>query len=190
MLQRTQAGVALAVDDVGARRVPAAGFDERIFDQVLDGFDARASMAGQACDHARAEYFGGGGVDFAAGLAGSGDGMDDLGAVEADDTAVALEDFLGHHGRVLHVVLVWVGYYYIMWLETRWPRAMASCLMQRNRYAHLQFVCEESTCWAAWLCIIDSCNPRLNSRAPSCTIVRASCRERVCQYGLVSVVAV
>src|SRR5690606_16723466 len=93
-------------------------------DQVLDGFDAWAEVPGKARDHARAQYFGGCGVDFAGGLAGGGNGMDDFGAVEGDDPAVALKDLFGHHGWILHVVWVWVGYYYILWVESRSPPPM------------------------------------------------------------------
>src|SRR5690606_19975977 len=88
MLQRAQLRVALTVHDVGTGRLPVPRLDQHFFDDVLDGFYARARVAGQPCRHARAQDVGFGRLDFAGGTTGRGDGADDVCAVEWHDAAV------------------------------------------------------------------------------------------------------
>ncbi len=95
--QRAQAGVLLAVDDVGARRAPAAGLDQDFLDAVLDGFDAGAGLVGQRVDDGVGQRLRAREVQFPGALAGRGDGVGDLVAVERHDPAVALEYVLDMH---------------------------------------------------------------------------------------------
>jgi hypothetical protein len=78
VLERTQPGVLLAVDDVGTRGAPIAGVDQHLFHAVLDDFDTGAGERGEMFEHARGQALRFDGVEFGGGLSGCCDGLADL----------------------------------------------------------------------------------------------------------------
>ena len=94
--------VAVAVDDVGARRVEPAGGGERVLDAILDRLDVRHAAGVAVREHAAdgvGELVRLGGVEFAGRGAGAGDRGGDLGKLERRALAVALEDLRGQRRR-------------------------------------------------------------------------------------------
>ncbi len=90
--------VAVAIDDVGARRVEPAGGRERVLDAILDRLDVRHAAGVAVREHAAdglGELVRRGGIEFAGRRTGAGDRGGDLGKLEGRALAVALDDLRG-----------------------------------------------------------------------------------------------